>query len=209
MQNLNIFMMCEQVNQSAFTPMPDGFHVRNLAESDFDTWKKFPFNDPGTAREYDQNMIESFEITNGRRKQEFFEKTVFVCDKDHSPVATCLLWRAYEKIYTVHWFKTLLSHEGIGIGRALLSLILRGVTAEHYPILLHTHPESFRAVKLYSDFGFALLSGDRLGARQNDLQASLPMLKKNMPAKAFQALKLVQTPKAIQDLLGDVTTDEF
>jgi hypothetical protein len=38
------------------------------------------------------------------------------------------------------------------------------VTVHEYPVYLHIQPSSFRAIKLYSDFGFSLLSGDNFVA---------------------------------------------
>ena len=49
-------------------------------------------------------------------------------------------------------------YEGKGIGRALLSYVMQSLPQNEYPVFLHTHPASFRAIKLYSDMGFKLLT---------------------------------------------------
>jgi RimJ/RimL family protein N-acetyltransferase len=139
----------------------------------------------------------------------FFQNTLFVCKKEGRPVATCSHWKAYGKINTIHWFKTLKAHEGKGIGRAVLSEIMRRFDNADYPIYLHTQPGSFRAIKLYSDFGFHLLRGGRLETRMNELEKCLPILEEFMPKKDFERLKITDTPDYLIKLLENETTVQF
>ena len=126
-----------------------------------------------------------------------------------SPVATCLLWKAYGLFNTIHWFKTLKGYEGLGIGRALLSVIMKDLAREEYPVYLHTQPGSYRAIKLHSDFGFQIISDERVGHRKNDIEACLSILKKFMPAEHFKGLRIVRAPATFLNELNKFDTAEF
>ena len=85
-------------------------------------------------------------------------------------------------------------HEGKGLGRALLSKILRHA---EYPIYLHTQPSSVRAIKLYSDFGFKLVTNPIIGYRKNDLTESLPYLQKIIPEADYGKLQFAEAADAL------------
>lgn len=207
--DLNIFMVCEEPNLGAFSDMPDGFSIRNCRRDELDVWKAFPFDDPATASEHYQYMTHSFESIYGRREDLFFENTLFVCDANDRPAATCAHWKSYDAFNAIHWFKVLKDHEGKGIGRALLSVIMRRFSAGDYPVYLHTQPGSFRAIKLYSDFGFKLLSGEKFGTRLNGLDESLPILKRFIPEKHHHKLKVSPAPEAFLRILDAETSPQF
>lgn len=205
----NIFMMCERLNPNALAEMPAGYAVRNCRPDELDVWKRMPFDDSATAKEFEGYMTDFFDATYGGKEELFYAKTLFVCDRDDKPVATCFVWKAYGEFNTIQWFKVLKEYEGRGIGRALLSILMRDLKAEDYPIYLHTQPSSFRAIKLYSDFGFALLKGERFGSRKNDLDECLPILEKFMPRKYFRDLKIANAPSKFEKILDKYDTVQF
>lgn len=205
----NIFMMCAALNRDALAEMPEGFSVRSCRPEELSVWKAMPFDTPEQAAEYDAFMTGFFNTVYGGREEDFFVKTLFVCDSNDKPVATCLLWKAYGEFNTIHWFKVLKEYEGRGIGRALLSIIMRDLERADFPVYLHTQPGSFRAIKLYSDFGFALLRGEKFGSRKNDLWECLPILEEFMPQAYFQKLRITNAPKKFAEELQKYDTVEF
>jgi ribosomal protein S18 acetylase RimI-like enzyme len=205
----NIFMVCNHVNISALSEMPQGYTIRACRRDELTTWKAFPFDNPAEVVEYEPFMTDYFQTTYGAQEDLFFSKTLFVCDTQNRPVATCLLWKAYGAFNTIQWFKVLKTHEGKGIGRALLSFILRDLNGADYPVYLHTQPSSFRAIKLYTDFGFALLEGDKFGNRQNDLSECLPILRQFMPLKDFNNLKFAQPSPDFLSILDGQNSVQF
>ena len=148
----NLFMMCESLRREAFAPLPAGYSVRLCREDELETWmalnaespESFPF-----LQDYYQRVYQN-------KGKLFFEKCLFGCDSQDTPVGTCFLWKAYGKITTLHWLKVLPQLEGLGLGRGLLSQVLAQAGPEDFPIYLHTHPSCFRAVHLYGEFGFRL-----------------------------------------------------
>ena len=205
----NLFMMCERINRHALTNLHTDFTFRTCRPDELELWKAFPFDSETVPAEYEDFMNRIINDTYRGDMDTFFRNTLFVCNKEGRPVATCSHWKAYGKINTIHWLKTLRAYEGKGIGRALLSAIMRRFDSKDYPIYLHTQPGSFRAIKLYSDFGFQLLRGGRLGSRMNELEQSLPVLKEFMPKKDFDRLKIIDTPGYLIKLLERETTIQF
>jgi ribosomal protein S18 acetylase RimI-like enzyme len=205
----NIFMMCPALNHNALTELPANYSMRNCRPDELDMWKTMPFDTADMAKEYDGFMSDYFTTTYGGKEELFFAKTFFVCDMQDKPIATCLSWKAYEEFCTIQWFKVLKEYEGQRIGRALLSTIMRNLELHDYPVYLHTQPSSFRAIKLYSDFGFSLLTGDRFGMRTNDLDQCLPILEEFMPKEYFQKLKITNAPKEFQDIVSKYDSNQF
>ena len=167
------------------------------------------FDTPELAKKYYDFMTEFFATVYLPMKDLFYQKCLFICNKDDKPVGTCFVWKSYNTIYTLHWFKVLKEYEGRGIGRALLSIVMERLSQDEYPVFLHTQPSSYRAIKLYSDFGFYLLSNPVIGSRQNDLEECLPILEKYMPKSDFKKLQIVQAPKFFLDTVCSTNTSEF
>jgi len=172
-------------------------------------WKAFPFDNSEEVIEYEPFMTHFFETTYGGKEDQFFANTLFICDSSDQPIATCLLWKAYEEFNTIHWMKVLKGYEGLGIGRALLSLLMKDLSQEEYPVYLHTQPGSYRAIKLYADFGFHLLSDAVIGNRVNDLKECLPILQQYMPSDVFGRLMISTAPAYFLESLKGVDTIEF
>ncbi len=119
------------------------------------------------------------------------------------------MWRAYRQINTIHWLKTLKGYEGLGIGRALLSFLMKDLQVCDFPVYLHTQPASFRAIKLYSDFGFKILTDDKYGNRTNDYKECMPILKKYMPAEHFERLEYASAPQHFIRVTNASSISEF
>jgi GNAT superfamily N-acetyltransferase len=205
----NIFMMCERIHEHALTQLHADYSFRNCRPDELELWKGFPFDSDTVPAEYEDFMDQIIKDSYSGNMDTFFQNTLFVCNREGEPIATCSHWKAYGKINTIHWLKTRKAYEGKGIGRALLSAIMRRFDRNDYPIYLHTQPGSFRAIKLYSDFGFHLLRGGRLGTRLNELEKCLPILEEFMPEKDFKSLKIMDTPGDLIKLLEHETTIQF
>ncbi len=190
----NLFMMCEKLNRKALSKLPEGYHIRTCKEEELDLWKEFPFDTETAKSQYFSYMSEYFDNVYRGRAAEFYQRCLFVCDTSDRPVSTCFLWKAYDEVNTIHWFKTLKEHEDKGLGRAILSYIMSPLTDEDYPVFLHTQPSSFRAIGLYSSFGFKIVTNPSIGYRKNHYQECLPILKEFMTPDSFARLEFVKAP---------------
>ena len=206
-EDANIFMMCMRLNRSALTDLPAGYHFRRIREDELGIWKRMPFDDERTADEYQGYMTDWFDRVYAPKKGLFFERCIFVCDACDQPIGTCFIWEAYDVVPTIHWYKVKKEHEGKGIGRALLSEVMK--KAAKYPIYLHTQPGSFRAIKLYSDFGFVLLLDPVIGSRNNEIDVGLPYLKGHMPEAEYGKLRFGHAGKDFLRIVSKHVNNDF
>ena len=207
--DLNIFMVCKKLNTNALTKLSGDFYIRKCKKEEFDIWAAFPFDSKKEAKEYYNFMVDYFDKTYASKEDVFYQKCLFVCDRNDKPIATCFIWKAYNKINAIHWFKTLKNYEGLGIGRALLSFIMKDLKDEEYPIYLHTQPASFRAIGLYSDFGFEILTDPMYGSRTNDYQKCLPILENFMTEKRYKGLTFTKAPKYFIEVVASSNNEEL
>ena len=209
LEDKNIFMMCHILNRQALRTLPKGYHIRTCRKEELPIWKAIHFDSPQDAKEYAPFMDEFFERVYGAKKEAFFERVLFVCNEEDQPIATGFLWIAYEAFTTLHWLKVIKAYEGKGIGRALLSILLKDLSAAAFPVYLHTQPGSYRAIKLYSDFGFYLLSDAQIGTRKNELEEGLPYLRQMMSLKDFEQLRICEAPAYFLERLALFDWEEF
>jgi len=206
---MDLFMMCENLNKNAFSELPDGYYFRNLRTDEFEAWKDLQCVDNMDQRDayhavYDEYYKNAYEP----KGDLFFNNCVMVCDKDDKFVGSLTFWKSYDKFNTLGWFGVAQAFEGRGIGRALISHVMGKLSNSEYPVFLHTHPSSYRAIKLYSDFGFRLITDKKVGKRNNDLDECMPMLKQDMPAKDFANLQTARAPQFFLDA-ADSTSESF
>jgi ribosomal protein S18 acetylase RimI-like enzyme len=164
---------------------------------------------PELVNEFAAFMTQYFDEVYAHQENEFFQRCLFVCDRSDTPVATCLGWKAYGNVSTIHWFKVSKQHEGRGIARALLSMVMKTFGDRDYPIFLHTQPGSFRAIKLYSDFGFVFLTDATIGYRRNELTDGLPYLQAPMLPDAYNRLQFARAPNTFLEAVQSSPINQF
>ncbi len=209
LEDKNLFMMCEALNPAALTQLSAAYYFRTCRRDELDVWKAMHFDSPELVNEFATFMTQYFDDVYASQESEFFKRCLFVCDRSDTPIATCFGWKAYGHVSTIHWFKVSKRHEGLGIGRALLSIVMKSFGDSDYPIFLHTQPGSFRAIKLYSDFGFVFLTDATIGYRQNELAEGLPYLQAHMFADDFNRLRSASAPTEFLETATSSTINQF
>ena len=205
----NLFMMCTSLNRDALRPMPQGYHVRPCRRDEFGIWKAIHFDDPATVQLLDDFMETYYRDVYVPKGDLFFQKCLFACNAADEPVGTLFDWQAYGAVTTLHWFKVAKAYEGQGIGRGLMSVVMAALAPQQYPVYLHTHAGSWRAIKLYSDFGFALVTDEQVGFRHNDLDMCMPYLQAHLTAEAFAGLRFVQAGEGFLRAAASREEEEF
>lgn len=213
-EDKNLFMMCEALNPAALTQLSPAYYVRTCRTDELAVWKAMPFDSPELANEFAASMTQYFDEVYANQESEFFTRCLFVCDRRDTPIATCFGWtcfgwKAYGHVSTIQWLKVSKRYEGLGIGRALLSIVMKIFGDRDYPIFLHTQPGSFRAIKLYSDFGFVLLTDATIGYRQNELADALPYLQAHMFPDAFHRLRFARAPNEFLEAVKSSPINQF
>lgn len=207
--DFNIFMMCEKINNDALTDIPKGYHIRTCRKDELDIWYEFPFENENDKKEYVGYMKEYFNNVYKPYGDKFFEVCLFLCDENDKPVATCFAWKSYDQFYTIHWLKVLKGIESKGLGRAILSEVMKSIPSNEYPIYLHTQPGSFRAIKLYSDFGFSILTDEYIGDRKNQINESLEYLQNVMGDENFKKLTFKKSDGRFSKEISNYKTHQF
>lgn len=209
MREPDLFMMCEGLERGALKPVPQGYSIRLIRPDELDFWKGMHFDDREEARRNEPAMTGFFQDVYAPKGDLFYQTCRLLCDGGGRPVGSCFAWRAYGAVTTIHWFKVLRGEEGKGLGRALLSFVMEGIAREDFPVYLHTQPSSFRAIKLYTDFGFALLTNPVIGRRENGLEEGLAILRERMPKEAYDALRFAKAGRAFLEAAASSDVAEF
>lgn len=207
--NLNVFMMCEALNPAALRDIPEGYTIRTCRKEELDIWKGFPFDTEADRIAYSDFMSTYFEQVYGAQTDRFFETCLFLCDKHDQPVATCFAWKAYGSYTTIHWFKVRKELEDQGLGRAMLSEVMRRLEPTEFPVYLHTQAGSFRAIHLYRDFGFSILTDPKIGTRENQYEPALSYLRKAMGDDRSAMLRFVQSDGQFSAAAAQHSVTEF
>ena len=205
----NLFMACRIPNREAFSALPAGYTLRPLRREELPLWMDIHFDSPEEARDNRPYMERFFAQVYAPQEALFFRTCRLLCAPDGEAAGSCFVWRAYGQVNTIHWFKVKRACEGRGLGRALPSAGLGPLGEADYPVCLHTQPGSCRAIKLYSDFGFRLLTNPVIGGRTNDLKKSLPFLRKVMPPEAFARLQFDAAPAVLLEAADSSPVSEF
>jgi len=194
----NLFMQCDMPNKEAFRPLPKGFSSRFCRRDEINIWKEM-----WAQGKYMEFVNFYYEKIYAPHEHEFSSRCTFAVDENDKPVATSGVWRSYGRISTVLGYFTLPEYLGRGIGRGLFGDVM--MNAE-YPVYVHTHPSAYRAIKLYSDFGFKLITDPVVGYRKNDVHESLPYLREVLPENDYAGLEFTE---ANEKLLTAALTSEF
>jgi GNAT superfamily N-acetyltransferase len=194
----SLFMQCDELDSRALRDLPESFSARLCKRDELMDWKLM------FAQGIYMDFVNSYyDKVYAQHEDEFFNRCTFVVDADDKPIATSGIWPAYGKINTLLGFFVLPEYQGRGIGRGLLSEVLKNACL---PVYLHTHSIANTAVKLFSDFGFKLVTDIAVGYRENGLEAGLPYLKTVLPAKDYANLKFAT---ANRDLLEAALMNDF
>lgn len=187
----NLFMVCDKPDPAAFRELPQGYSVTRCGPGEVDLWA-------GTAveKQHVPYVKEYYKRVYAKNQEEFFRRCLLLRDENGRAAGTCLTWPAYGRVNTLGWFRVLPEYEGKGLGRALLTEMLS--TAET-PIYLHTQPTSVCAIKLYSDFGFRFVTDPVIGHRKNDLDLSLPCLRRVMAGADYSRLGFTENGGALHN----------
>ncbi len=97
------------------------------------------------------------------------------------------------EVSVLHWLAIDDAYSGKGYARMLITQVLKIFEQldAGQKIYLHTQSASYRAIKLYNDFGFCMTRTDTYGTAVNEFEEALPILKKHMTFDSYS--KLVQT----------------
>lgn len=134
------------------------------------------------------------------------KRCLFIKAADGQLVATSTAWFERDTDQwgprpILHWVGCDPLHQGIGLGRAVVSKALSlfpSLWSSRQDVLLHTQTWSHRAVRLYHKLGFNICRKRRTVTYPNDI----PTLHKNGYAQAIEVLKEVMSREEVEELIA-------
>lgn len=186
----SMVMRLDSINQAAFKEV-SGAEIVHYKEGDFKYWLEI-FRDVDVFK--DKSDEEVFAYFNERFYDlKELEKRIFFIKVNNEYVGTCMAWQKEDegrKISVLHWLAVKKAHQHKGYARVLITHCIQCFMAfnEAEHIYLHTQPYSYRAIKLYYDFGFRLTKKDCYKGAKNENAAALTILKEYMNPLVYQNL---------------------
>lgn len=138
------------------TPLPPGFKFRFFRRGESKIWAQittqageFP-NLPAALKRFRREFIQE--------KENLFKRCIFLETTENQAVGTAMGWYNHDfgdGFYgRLHWVAIIPAYQGRGLARPLISQALHIIRQHHGKAYLSTGTRSFKAIKLYLDYGF-------------------------------------------------------
>lgn len=191
----SIIMRCDTVDQSAFRPMPEHVWVKRYEPADRERWADIQLSAGAFEGQARGQAAAYFTAKFGGYEEELKARCLFLVEKASGAyIGSCMAWfgfREGQRVPVLHWLAVKDAFAGRGYARLLIGETMRffAKDAPGQPVYLHTQPSSYRAIKLYYDFGFRITKADTYGGASNDCAQALEVLKACMTAECFEKIR--------------------
>lgn len=196
----SIIMRCDRIDKSAYLELPSGIEAVFYKEGMEMVWAKVQKAAGEFAEDSVSDAAAYFMERYGDRRQELSERCVFLKEQETGRyIGTCMAWfeqKNGEEVPVLHWLAVDDAYAGNGYARMLITQVMKLFErfAKGQKIYLHTQPCSYRAIKLYNDFGFSITRTDTYGTAVNEYEEAMPLLKKHMTAETYERLLRTALP---------------
>lgn len=190
----SIIMRCDRIDKSAYLELPSGVEVVFYKAGMEMVWAKVQKAAGEFAEDSVSDAAACFMERYGDRQQELSERCVFLKEQETgSYIGTCMAWfeqKNGDGVPVLHWLAVDDAYAGKGYARMLITQVMKLFErfAKGEKIYLHTQPCSYRAIKLYNDFGFFITKTDTYGTAVNEYEEAMPLLKRHMTAETYEKL---------------------
>lgn len=156
MENIPVVMILEDLNSLPEYSLPKGYTFRNYQEGDKQCWAEIEtaageFTDP-------EKGIKQFELEFEPHLEEVKSRLIILEDNQGRGIGTAMSWfddNFFRPDYgRVHWVGIIPEFQGKGLAKPLMSECMRRIRERHKKCYLTTQTTSYKAVKIYLDFGF-------------------------------------------------------
>ena len=178
----SIIMRCDKVNSSAFCELSNDVEIQYYEQGMEEIWIEIQ-KSVGEFENYsDADIKDYFKDKFLSKTNELVKRCIFLKDLNSGfYVGTCCAWmgkKENEVVPVLHWLAVRDGFENKRYARMLITEIMKifGNLDHEKSIYLHTQPCSYKAIKLYSDFGFCISKHDNISA-ENEWDEALQILK--------------------------------
>ena len=148
-------MECASFGCVRHYPLPSGYSLRLMQPGEADIWAAIEhaageFGDTATARDHFREEFEPHPEEIARR--------CFLLTHDEEPVGTATAWYSLDPKWPewgrLHWVGIVPSHQGRGLSRPLVEAAVYRLDELHGRAFLTSQTTSWKAIRVYLDFGF-------------------------------------------------------
>lgn len=192
----SIIMRCDKIEKSAFLELSSGVEIEFYKTGMEDVWVQIQKNAGEFGNESDEQVKAYFMERYGRKPSELKKRCIFLKDIHKGEyIGTCMAWfeaKGDRTVPVLHWLAVADEYSGRGYARMLITLVMTLFEkyAPEQSVYLHTQPWSYRAIKLYNDFGFCISKNDVYGTAVNEYEEAMGILGKCMSKEAYEKLAL-------------------
>ncbi len=136
--------------------LPEGYSIRNFKKGDQHTWAEIE-TAAGEFKTTDE-ALQRFNEEFGPYIKEFEQRSLFLVNMQGNCIGTGTAWYNNnfkgERYGRVHWAGIYLEYQGKNLAKPLVSAVMNVLKQHHTILYLTTQTTSYKAVKIYLDFGF-------------------------------------------------------
>lgn len=185
MENIPVIMILEDLTKLPKYELPEGYNFRNFREGDKRLWAEVET----AAGEFTdlRKGIKQFENEFEINQEELTQRFLILENSKKECIGTAMGWyddHFFRKGYgRVHWVGIHPDYQGKGLAKPLVSQTMEIIKERHTKCYLTTQTESYKAIKIYLDFGFIPYIKDENGTKAWKLMANFlkhPVLDKYM-----------------------------
>lgn len=157
MKHYKVMMVNDNIKDvRANAALPGNYYFRYFNEGDERIWA---YIEAGAGEFKDEiSAIQRFEDEFGKHIEELKKRCIFLCHEKDGPIGTAMAWynlnfqgREYGRL---HWVGIHPDHQGKKLARPLVAKAMERLRELHDKAYLTTQTTSWKAIKLYLDFGF-------------------------------------------------------
>ena len=155
-------MRCDRIEKTAYRNLSSDMEIEFFKEGMEVVWADVQKRAGEFKDVSDADIMKYFMERFGVSKSELSKRCIFLKEKTTGQyIGTCIAWfepKGKRTVSVVHWLAVDDAYAGKGHARMLITQVLAifEKLRETEKIYLHTQPCSYRAIKLYSDFGFCI-----------------------------------------------------
>ena len=187
----NFIMKLEEIELQKSASLPSDYSFRMYEDQDEEAWAEIEYsiNDFQTK----EAALKYFTSKYLKYPLDLKKRCIFVLNKNKEPIGSCMAWfdeKNGKNISSLHWLAVKPEFQNLGIGSFLLEKTLsvfKDLSDES--VYLHTQPWSYKAIKLYLNFGFIALKEETFSDFRNEYKEAMMVLKELLDPNTYQKLE--------------------
>ncbi|WP_099205965.1 GNAT family N-acetyltransferase [Scatolibacter rhodanostii] len=186
----NIIMEANQ-KQALANFFPEGYRIKGFEPGDEKHWAEIvtAVGEFETEKEAYDYFISHY----SSQMKLLAERCLFILNEEEQYAGTCMAWfdnKDENRVGSLHWLAVHPDFQRKGLAKVLIEKVMTIFEKENlFPVYLHTQTWSYKAVLLYSRFGFHMLKTQTFSHYKNEYQDAIPILEDVLSVNDLEMLK--------------------